>query len=223
MRWHPSREGIRRPQPGALGFHHRQHRLGAHQGIDGTATRLQCSDSGFCGEGIGGHHHRAAAGGDTLLAAEISGFRIVAADRCCCGWSGAAEGQHQRQCVEDRETRRKRSGLLAPSLKGVANARGSQQDDIVWLAAVSMKPISAFGWSLGIALLCGSQALAQTNQQLLQDGLISPLVFELLERRGAKTPEQRFAVIEKPALRVSCPTSTVGLRGAEGAIDHPAA
>ena len=54
------------PQPGALGFHHRQHRLGAHQGIDGTATRLQCSDSRFCGEGIGGHHHRAAAGGDTV-------------------------------------------------------------------------------------------------------------------------------------------------------------
>ena len=60
-----------------------------------------------------------------------------------------------------------------------------------------MKPFSAFGWSLGIALLCGSQVLAQTNQQLLQDGLISPLVFELLERRGAKTPEQRFAVIRE--------------------------
>ena len=42
-----------------------------------------------------------------------------------------------------------------------------------------MKPFSAFGWSLGIALLCGSKAVAQTNQQLLQDGLISPLVFEL--------------------------------------------
>ena len=58
-----------------------------------------------------------------------------------------------------------------------------------------MKPFSAFGWSLGIALLCGSPAVAQTNQQLLQEGLISPLVFELLERRGAKTPEQRVDVI----------------------------
>ena len=56
---------------------------------------------------------------------------------------------------------------------------------------------------MGIALLCGSQVLAQTNQQLLQDGLISPLVFELLERRGAKTPEQRFAVIRRSLQRAS--------------------
>ena len=47
-----------------------------------------------------------------------------------------------------------------------------------------MKPISTFGLSLGMALLCGNQAVTQANQQLLQDGLISPLVFELLERQG---------------------------------------
>jgi hypothetical protein len=41
-----------------------------------------------------------------------------------------------------------------------------------------------------MALLCGNQALSQTNQQLLQDGLISPLVFELLERQAAKTPKE---------------------------------
>ena len=60
-----------------------------------------------------------------------------------------------------------------------------------------MKPISAFGLLFGIALLCGTQAFAQSNQQLLQDGLISPLVFELLERKGAKTPEQRLDVIRQ--------------------------
>ena len=65
------------------------------------------------------------------------------------------------------------------------------------MATVSMKSISAFGLSCGMALLCGTPALSQTNQQLLQDGLISPLVFELLERRGAKTPEQRFEVIQQ--------------------------
>ena len=43
-----------------------------------------------------------------------------------------------------------------------------------------------------MALLCGNQALSPTNQQLLQDGLISPLVFELLERQGAKTPKERL-------------------------------
>ena len=55
----------------------------------------------------------------------------------------------------------------------------------VWLATVTMKPMTAFG-------------LSQTNQQLLQEGLISPLVFELLElleRHRAKTSEQRFEVI----------------------------
>ena len=60
-----------------------------------------------------------------------------------------------------------------------------------------MKPVSAFGWSLGVALLCGNQAFSQTNQQLLQDGLISPTVFALLEREGAKTPDQRYAVIQE--------------------------
>jgi len=64
-----------------------------------------------------------------------------------------------------------------------------------WLATVTMKPITAFGLSLGFAWLCGNHVWSQTNQQLLQEGLISPMVFELLERHGAKTPEQRFDVI----------------------------
>ena len=55
-----------------------------------------------------------------------------------------------------------------------------------------MKPVSTLGLSMDMALLCGNQALSQTNQQLLQDGLISPLVFELLERQGAKTPKERL-------------------------------
>ena len=53
-----------------------------------------------------------------------------------------------------------------------------------------MKSTSTLGLSLGMALLCGNQTLSQTNQQLLQDGLISPMVFELLERQGAKTPKE---------------------------------
>ena len=52
-----------------------------------------------------------------------------------------------------------------------------------------MKPIGTLGLSLGMALLCGNQALSQTNQKLLQDGLISPLVFELLERQGGQDAE----------------------------------
>ena len=36
---------------------------------------------------------------------------------------------------------------------------------------------------------------AQTNEALLRDRLISPAVFELLQRHGATTPEQRLQVI----------------------------
>ena len=73
-----------------------------------------------------------------------------------------------------------------------------------------MKPISAFGLLFGTALLCANPAFAQTNQQLLQDGLISPLVFELLERRGAKTPEQRFEVIQQACSARQLPDSDCG-------------
>ena len=85
-----------------------------------------------------------------------------------------------------------------------------------------MKPNSTLGLSLGMALLCGNQALSQTNQQLLQDGLISPLVFELLERQGAKTPGQRSDTpsSREPAVNPSCLRSTVERRDAEGTIDQ---
>ena len=45
-------------------------------------------------------------------------------------------------------------------------------------------------------LLTGPTA-AQTNKALLRDRLISPAVFELLQRHGATTPEQRLQVIRE--------------------------
>lgn len=60
-----------------------------------------------------------------------------------------------------------------------------------------MRFLSAIGLSFGMALLDVNQAFSQTNQQLLQDGLISPLVFALLEQEGANTPEKRFVVIQE--------------------------
>jgi len=60
-----------------------------------------------------------------------------------------------------------------------------------------MKPLIALGLSFGLTLFDGNQAFSQTNQQLLQDGLISPLVFALLEQEGANTPEQRLVVIQE--------------------------
>lgn len=66
------------------------------------------------------------------------------------------------------------------------------------------------GVLFGMALLCGNQALSQTNQQLLQNGLISPMVFALLEREGAKTPEQRYAVIQAACVARQLPAIDCG-------------
>lgn len=55
----------------------------------------------------------------------------------------------------------------------------------------------ALCFSLAIWALQGIQAIAQTNQQLLQERLISPAVYELLNRRGATTPVERLDVIQE--------------------------
>ena len=47
----------------------------------------------------------------------------------------------------------------------------------------------------GAGLLLVWPSAAQTNQELLRERLISPTVFELLQRRGATTSEQRLQVI----------------------------
>ncbi len=38
---------------------------------------------------------------------------------------------------------------------------------------------------------------AQTNERLLKGGLISPYMFNLLNKQGAKTPEARIELIKK--------------------------
>ena len=49
-------------EAGALGFDHRQHRLGRDQGIDGAATLVQNIQRRFTGQGIGGDHHSRSSG-----------------------------------------------------------------------------------------------------------------------------------------------------------------
>ncbi len=52
-------------QAGALGFHHRQHRLGGDQGIHRGTAGIENCQGGPAGAGIGGDHHgRADGGGD---------------------------------------------------------------------------------------------------------------------------------------------------------------
>ncbi len=46
-------------------------------------------------------------------------------------------------------------------------------------------------------LLIPITVVAQTNEQLLKDGLISPYLFNLLNKQGAKTPEARIELIIK--------------------------
>ena len=57
------------------------------------------------------------------------------------------------------------------------------------------RPLSRFVVAAGAGLLLSWPVAAQTNQELLRERLISPTVFELLQRRGATTPEQRLQVI----------------------------
>ena len=87
-------------QSGALGFHHSKHRLGADQGIDGIAACFQCVQSGGAGVWIGGDHDRTAIGGGDPFAAEISGFRIIAADRSCHCRNAAPDAQRQQNASE---------------------------------------------------------------------------------------------------------------------------
>jgi len=46
-------------------------------------------------------------------------------------------------------------------------------------------------------LLIPITVVAQTNEQLLNDGLISSYMFNLLNKQGAKTPEARIELIKK--------------------------
>ena len=51
-------------------------------------------------------------------------------------------------------------------------------------------------FSLVVSSLHGIQASSQTNQQLLQERLITPAVYVLLKSRGANTPAKRWEVIQ---------------------------
>ena len=53
---------------------------------------------------------------------------------------------------------------------------------------------------LVIILALGLPARSQTNKELLQERLISPTVYDLLEERGAVTPEQRIKAIQQACL-----------------------
>ena len=57
-----------------------------------------------------------------------------------------------------------------------------------------LRPLSCVV-AAGAGLLLVWEGAAQTNEDLLRERLISPTVVELLQRRGATTPEQRLQVV----------------------------
>ena len=56
-------------------------------------------------------------------------------------------------------------------------------------------------------LLQGLHASSQTNERLLQERLVSPAVYELLNRRGATTREQRIEVVQDACAEHQLPPS----------------
>ena len=71
-------------------------------------------------------------------------------------------------------------------------------------------PLRVLCFSLAISALHWIQASAQTNQQLLQERLISPAVYELLKGRGAETPFERLEVIQEACRARQLPPSDCG-------------
>ena len=74
--------------------------------------------------------------------------------------------------------------------------------------------LSALFCSLAGLSLHGLEAFAQTNELLLQERLISPAMYELLNRRGATTREKRIEVVlEACAARQLPPSDCEPLSG----------
>ena len=67
--------------------------------------------------------------------------------------------------------------------------------------------LSALCFSLAVFSLHGLHASSQTNERLLQERLISPAVYELLNRRGATTREQRIEVVQDACAERQLPPS----------------
>jgi len=67
--------------------------------------------------------------------------------------------------------------------------------------------LAALCVSLAVSSLYGLQASTQTNQRLLEEGLISPAVYELLKRRGADTREERMQAVQEACLSGNLPPS----------------
>ena len=66
---------------------------------------------------------------------------------------------------------------------------------------------SVLSCSLAVFTLYGLHASAQTNERLLQERLISPAMYELLNRRGATTRLKRIEVVQEACAARELPPS----------------
>ena len=91
--------------------------------------------------------------------------------------------------------------VSAPGLYREVNQKGCDLEEAEGFR--SHKPpmthtsFKALCLSLALTSLHGIQASALTNQQLLQERLITPAVYVLLKSHGANTPTKRWEVIQK--------------------------
>lgn len=61
--------------------------------------------------------------------------------------------------------------------------------------------------SLVVFSLHGLPGFSQTNERLLQERMISPAVYELLNRRGATTRQKRIGVLQEACAAGELPAS----------------
>ena len=117
----------------------------------------------------------------------------------CCGSYGSACRAHRTAGERAVGVVTKRSMAFGTSehhLDGWDPRPRSRCDDGCSAAMSRMfRPLSRFVVAAGAGLLLSWPVAAQTNQELLRERLISPTVFELLQRRGATTPAQRLQAI----------------------------
>ena len=117
----------------------------------------------------------------------------------CCGSYGSACRAHRTAGERAVGVVTRRSMAFGPPeqhLDGWDRRPRSRCDGRCSAAMSRMfRPLSRVVFAAAAGLLLAWPVAAQTNQELLRERLISPTVFELLQRRGATTPEQRLQVI----------------------------
>ena len=94
-------------------------------------------------------------------------------------------------------------GEIVPRCEPGATFEACRRDLLIKGSGLRVWMVATFSVA---GVLLARPGEAQTNEVLLQERLISPVVFDLLQQHGATTPEQRLQVI-----REACGSGQLGL------------